>query len=129
FRGGVEVVVVDAAVVDDNSRPITDLKASDFTVIAAKRPRRIVSAEYVSARSQNAVPAPALANDAPTPPGPTSNTQASGARSFLFAVDIEEMGLGEGGSTLHTIGDYLDRLQPNDLAGLVSLPYGTPRID
>src|SRR5438067_2131703 len=48
FRSGVDVVGVDVTVVDDRGRPIEGLGPSDFTVRIDGRPRRVVSAEFIS---------------------------------------------------------------------------------
>jgi len=127
FRAGVDLVVVDVVVVDKDGLPVTDLTAADFNVIAGKRPRRIVSSEFVAAKriSTEVVTYP------PGLPAPTNNrpTAAATGRSILFVVDVDEIRAGEGRSALRAIANYVDGLDPIDRVGLVALPYGTPRVD
>ena len=47
FRSGVDLVTVDAAVLDGDGRPVPALRAEDFRVEVDGRPRRIVSAQFV----------------------------------------------------------------------------------
>ena len=48
FRGGVDLMSVDVVVLDKAGMPVTSLAAEDFGVTFAKKPRRVVAAEYVS---------------------------------------------------------------------------------
>lgn len=125
FRGGVDLVTVDVAVVDKTGQPVAGLSPADFSIVADKRPRRVVSADYISAKGRPT----AATTDARPVPAPSSNAQPPAGRTFLFVVDIEQIGQGEGRGALKTIADHLDRLSPDDRVGLVSLPYGTPRVD
>src|SRR5262245_10814175 len=58
FRTGVEILTVDATVVDRDGKQIVDLKANEFEVEVDGDPRPVVSAEYVK-----------LADDTPIPVG------------------------------------------------------------
>jgi hypothetical protein len=48
FRGGVDLMSVDVVVLDKAGMPVTSLAAEDFGVTFAKKPRRVIAAEYVS---------------------------------------------------------------------------------
>ena len=50
FRSGVDLIQVDVTVIDDDSRPIADLQASDFSVSIDGETRRVVQAQFVSLR-------------------------------------------------------------------------------
>jgi hypothetical protein len=58
FGVDVDVVAVDAAVVDGSGRPVADLLPQDFRVSVGGRPRRVVSAEFLAMEAP-AEPAPA----------------------------------------------------------------------
>src|SRR5262245_13704229 len=61
FRSGVDLVTVDVLVLDKSGKPITDLKAGDFTITAGGKARRVVAADYVPAGAPpGAVPVPAM---------------------------------------------------------------------
>ena len=47
FRSGVDLVTVDAAVLDGDGQPVPTLQADDFRIEVDGRPRRIVSAQFV----------------------------------------------------------------------------------
>ena len=132
FRAGVEVVTADVVVIDKSGQPVIDLKPSEFIVNADKRPRRVISADYIAVRATPVPPAAksaAPAKPIEPPPAPSSNMHARSGRSFIFAVDEDEIRAGEGRTALARIGDYLDRLGAEDRVGLVALPTGTPRVD
>ncbi len=128
FRGGVELVTVDVVAFDKSGKVVGDLKPSEFSVTAGGRPRRIVNAEFISTR-------PAMrghaTTDAPAEriPGPSNNSAPVTGRTFMFAVDVDEIRAGGGQIALRNVGEYLDRLGPDDRVGLVSLPYNTPRVE
>ena len=94
FRGGVDLVTVDVAVVDKAGSPVLGLTPADFTVVAGKRPRRIVSVDYIAAKGR---PAATTTAEATTPtPAPSTNVTPLVGRSFLFVVDVDQIGSGEG---------------------------------
>ena len=52
FRGGVEVIEVDVNVVDNRGHPVADLHGPEFTVTVDGKPRKVVSADFVSFRGE-----------------------------------------------------------------------------
>ena len=56
FRSGVELVTVDAAVLDGDGRPVAGLGAEDFRIEVDGRLRRVVSAQFVDLSKPNEVP-------------------------------------------------------------------------
>ena len=126
FRGGVDLVTVDVVVLDRSGAPVTTLAAGDFTVTAGGRARRIVAAEYITARVPERPPRPAALAGVPEA---SSNARQPAGRTFLFVIDIENILAGEGRLVMQGIAEYLDRLGPDDLVGLVTMPTGTPRVE
>ena len=49
FRSGIDVVVLDVTVLDQNRQPVRGLRAADFTVLEDGKPQPIVSLEELSA--------------------------------------------------------------------------------
>ena len=47
FRSGVDLIAVDAAVVDKDGNPIAGVKPEQFEVTVDGKPRRVVSAEFL----------------------------------------------------------------------------------
>lgn len=127
FRAGVDLVVVDVVVIDKAGVPVTDLVAADFTVTAGQRPRRIVSSEFVGVTRAGTNVAAAVPSGLPAPT--TNQRVATPGRSILFVIDVDEIRSGEGRLAMRSIAEYVDGLDANDRVGLVTLPYGSPRVD
>src|SRR5262245_51794158 len=88
FRAGVDLVTVDVVVLNKEGQLVTDLKANDFTIAAGKKPRRIVSAEYVPIKVERPTSEGNVIVD--LPPAATSNAKSVTGRTFIFAIDVEE---------------------------------------
>jgi VWFA-related protein len=128
FRSGIDLVTVDVAVLTKEGKPITGLVASDFTITAGERRRRVVSADFMASKTPDraATRGGTVVEGAPTG---TTNAQPAGGRAFLFVVDVENIRAGEGRGAVEAVSGYLERLDPRDRVGFISLPYGTPRVD
>ncbi len=127
FRSRVDVVTVDVAVIDGNGRPVTGLTAQDFSIVADRRTRRVVSADYISVgTSRTVVTAPgAIA----APAASSSNSQPTSGRTFLFVVDTDQLYEGAAKGLMTSLSDAVARLRPDDRVGLIAAPYNTPNVD
>ncbi len=120
FKGGVELVQLDVAVLDAQRHPATGLTAADFTVLEDGKPQSIVSFHEVTA---------------PEPDGslvgwmrdvvPDVRTNAAEERR-LFVVVIDDASIGADASSPDQIrrarriaGAFIDRLGPLDQAAIV----------
>ena len=104
FRSSVDLVPVDVNVVDSNGRPVADLAAEDFALTVDGKPRRIVSAQFITV-SRN--------TDAPEPP-PTnysSNAAAPGGRLVLIVIDQGNIGSGRGKYAIEAASRFVARLE------------------
>ena len=115
FRSGVDLMTVDVVALDKTRGPIAGLTAEDFSVVAGRRPRRIVAVDYVSSLK----PARSAANL--SVPGATTNTRASAPRTLMFLVDIDQIPSGGGRVAFKSIGEYLDQLRQDDRVGVMTL--------
>lgn len=119
FRGGVEVIAIDVAVVDRNARPVEGLGPEDFTVTVDRKPRTIVSTQFLAhggGRSRDAGrPAPARAQGRPSPPPPPG-------RDILIVVDEDSMDPGDGMLARRAAEKFLDRVAPADRVGAITIP-------
>ena len=122
FRSSVDLVPVDVNVVDSTGRPVADLTAEDFALTVDGKPRRIVSAQFITV-SRN--------TDAPEPP-PTnysSNAAAPGGRLILIVIDQGNIGSGRGKYAIDAASRFIAGLSKADRVGLATIPGAGPQID
>jgi VWFA-related protein len=127
FRASVEVVLIDVSVVDPAAFPVHDLSASDFSVTVDGKPRKILTAQFLSHRApgideilrvESGVP-PAAAIEAP---------RVGTGRDVVVAVDEDSLESGDGLLAKRAIGRFIDQLLPTDRVAIVTLPRLPVRI-
>jgi VWFA-related protein len=118
FRSGVDLLTVQASVLDKDGRPVRDLQASDFTVTVSGQPRKVVFARFngadatgVYGRSAGSAAVPGAA---PPPSG----------RLVMFVIDRDTIRTGGEKALVTAATIVLDALAPSDAVGLVGLPAG-----
>jgi VWFA-related protein len=121
FRSAVDLVPVDVNVVDGEGRPITGLEVDDFTLTVDGKPRRLVSAQYVSAMREP--------SNAPTPTHYSSNASAAGGRMIMLVVDQGNIGTGRGRAAMGAAQKFIEQLSPADRVGLATIPGTGPQLD
>jgi VWFA-related protein len=88
FPAGVELVVVDAVVVDTAGRPVAGLSGDDFSVLEDGRPRTITSFEAVHIPASRGAPPPAKRLRASANPVATAGSEAARpGRAFVVVFD------------------------------------------
>lgn len=123
FKSGVDVVRIDASVVDQAGRPITDLSAADFTVTIDGKPRTVTSAQFHGAFGTGTPEAPGAPKPAPEPPGMfATNAATIRGRALILIVDVESLAPGTERTLLTTAADMVSNLRPADAVGLMVLP-------
>jgi len=129
FRSSVDVIAVDVHVLGDDGRPVPDLRPDEFIVTVDGRPRTVHSADFVTSRTTTATPEPIRLRPQPVfstnlaPSGPTPG------RTIMIVVDEDNIRPGAGRWAAQAAAGFLDRIQPDDLVGLVTIPQGTAAID
>jgi VWFA-related protein len=122
FRSSTELLLVDVRIVDRSGAPVSDLGASNFTVTVDRKPRPVVSAQFVNyevrsdtVTDRKSVPSPQAPPpvEAPPPPSP---------RIVLIVVDEDSMQAGDGLLVKRETDRFLDKLQPRDLVGVAVIP-------
>ena len=119
FKSGVELVLVDAQVVDKKKgEPIPDLTADKFQVTIDGKKRNVVTAEFID-------------SDTGQPrTGSTKTTSISRAGNvYLLAVDQGSFRPVNAPSVTYAVRDFLKRVRPNDYVGMFSFPSPGVRID
>jgi VWFA-related protein len=120
FRSGVDLVTVDATVVDGDGRPIVGLGPDDFTLTVDGQSRRLVSVQFVSRMASAEADEPV---DTLPAARASSNASAADARLVLIAVDQSNIRRLEGRLALRAAERFLDTLNPSDRAAVVAVNY------
>ena len=136
FRGGVELLTVDATVVDGDGRQIVDLKAGEFTVEVDGKARPVVSAEYTRLVDDAPVIVQAhmVPKKAPPPPEDqffSTNARTAGPRGrlILLLVDQGNIRAGQGRQVMRSAVKFVDGLHASDRVALVGVPGPGPLVD
>lgn len=119
FKSGVELVIVDAMVVDKKKGdPIAGLKAEQFEVMVDGKKRKIASAQFID----SATGQPRVA-DAAAPAGLRPGNM------YVLAVDQGSFRPVNAPSVVYAARELVKRLHPNDYLGMISFPAPGVRID
>jgi VWFA-related protein len=127
FESDVDLVAVDAHVVDSTGRPVPDLAASDFSVKIDGKARAVVSARFVETapRPAGLGPDTAAPVDATATPVPGRTVEG---RRIVIVIDRDELGGGGAHNAVQAASAFVAELGPADRAALFSIPSG-PRVD
>ena len=112
LKSGVELVTVDAQVVDRKGDPIAGLTAQNFQVNIDGKRRTVVSAEFLDANT--GLPRGA-APDGSAPRSTPGNI-------YVLAVDQGSFRAVNAPSVMYAAREFLKRAKPNDYVGMVSFP-------
>lgn len=122
FRSSVDLVPVDVSVIAGDGKPVSGLKADDFSLTVDGRQRRIASAEFLSA-VRDAKPAPRTAHVS------YSTNAETGGRLIMFVVDQGSIGPGRGRAAMESAIRFISQLSPADKIALITVPSGAVQID
>lgn len=129
FRTGVDLLSVDATVVDRDGRQVTDLRPEEFVVEVDGDARPVVSAEYISLADAGAAPAGGASRPAAAPAQDdyfsTNARVLRSGRLILLLVDQGNIRSGEGRRMMRSAAAFVDRLLPDDRVAMVAIPRGT----
>jgi VWFA-related protein len=118
FRSGIDLTAYDFVAVDREGRPVKDLRPEDLALRVDGKERRIVSLEFLQLESMEAPRPPASL------PEPYASNERPPSRTVLIAVDSEHLRAGEARNILDSLADFLNRLAPDDRAGVITLQSG-----
>jgi VWFA-related protein len=133
FRTTTELVSVDTIVTTPDGQPVVDLTAKDFVLKVDGKVRPIQSVQFVRFNESAGAPAPpstsAPAHPRASAPAPfATNTDPKG-RTFIFAIDHNNIQPGNERPAIDAAIRLLDRLTPNDRVAVVTLPRGGVAAD
>ena len=121
FKSGVELVMIDAQVVDKKGNPIRGLTADKFEVTIDGKKRPVVSAELID----SATGMPAGAGAAATP---GAAPQSSAGNLYILAIDQGSFRPVNAPSVVYAVREFLKRVNPADHVGLISFPSPGTRV-
>jgi hypothetical protein len=124
FRSGIDLVTVDASVLDDEGRPLADLGAADFELRVDGHRRGVVSAQFVAVGRDVR-----SAEDTPRPAHYSTNEHIPSSRLILFVVDREHIRRTDGPAALRAAGQFIDSLQPFDRVAATGIPRVAPLLE
>ena len=119
FKTGVDLVVVEATVVDKSGKVAAGLTPADFQVEVGGKPREVLSAVLV--KSEEA-PAARIFDDVST------NAADEGARTILLLIDQTSLKAQSRG-VLDGTKRWIATLGKSDRVGLASIPPPGPRVE
>jgi VWFA-related protein len=131
FRSGIDLVTVDAVVLDRDGEPVVGLTRNDFTVLEDGRPQQI--REFQSVELPAFVPSSAeglrrgAAADAAPPPVSTNSAVATrlAGRAFVLVFDDVSMTREQGAEARKAIARFVNTsVTPEDTVSLVTTTGG-----
>jgi VWFA-related protein len=128
FRSSIDLVQVDVSAIDGGGRPIRGLTADDFDLRVDGKPRRIVSAQFVTIPSNVEVPAASSGPISAPARSYSSNADTSGGRLIMIVADRGSITAGRSKSAMDAASRFVERLNPADRVALASIPHG-PQVD
>ena len=132
FRSGVDLIVVDAAVVDRNGKPVAGLRPDQFEVTLDGKPRRVVSADFVEFVPHDQPQRADAAVEPVVPPRFSSNERVPASpaqgRLIFLAIDQGSFKPLAARGAMEAARRFIDRLQPADRVGLVVFPAPGPSV-
>jgi VWFA-related protein len=127
FRAGVDLIEVDVGVIDRSGRPIRDLLAPEFSVTVDGKPRRVVTAEFISLRAPAAFDRRRAVESSEA--SISTNTERVRGRLIMIAVDRESITFGSGRNATTAASAFLEKLGPTDLVAFMTVPQPGPFVD
>ena len=127
----VNLVQVDAVVMDSKDKPVTDLRKEDFVILQDGKPQVITNFSFINTkdgvvRTATAKPAPAAKGAKLPPPPPAIATRPKQVRRTVALV-VDDLGLSfeSIARVRQSLKRYVDReMQPGDVVGIIRTGSG-----
>jgi VWFA-related protein len=130
IRINVNLVQVDAVVVDAKDQPVTDLKKEDFIVLQDGKPQAITNFSFVNTkegvvRTTTAKAAAPAKGVPPPPPPPMASRPKQIRRTVALVVDDLGLSFDSIARVRQSLKKYVDQeMQPNDLVAVIRTGAG-----
>lgn len=122
FKSRIDLLTVQAAVVDKEGKPVRDLQPSDFAVTVSGQARKVSFARFYGSDAKAI--SGKTADTSPAPDTTTAATSTTPGRLVMFVVDRETIRSGSEKALFDSGAIVLDALGPADAVGLLTLPSG-----
>ncbi len=129
YRSGVDVIAVDVHVVDRAGHPVVGLRPDEFSVSVDGKPRAVESVDFVSYVGDSSLVASDATNLRPLFSTNLTPTRTIPPRTVMLVVDEDNIRAGAARWAAIAAERFLDRAQPTDLIGFVTIPAGKTGID
>jgi VWFA-related protein len=129
FQSGVNLLAIDALVVDRTGQPITGLTPADFVVKINNQVRKIVSADLVRHTTTEASAAPAAAPSAPRAVIRTPGRIVDNTRTIVIGIDEPSFLIDQIKPAARAAQAFIRKLDPHDMVGVYVYPYTKPALD
>lgn len=130
FKSGVNLLAVDAVVVDQSGQPILGLTPANFAVKINNQLRKIVSADLVRYTTTDNAASPANAGaTAVRAVIRTPGRVPEDARTFVLAIDEPSFLANQIKPAARAAQAFIRKLEPNDMVGVYVYPYAKPALD
>ncbi|HSK08666.1 MAG TPA: VWA domain-containing protein [Vicinamibacterales bacterium] len=139
YKAEVDVIPVDLVVVDEEGRPVPGLRPEDFQVTVDGRPRRVITAQFLSSAASRGTPIAeagrktgwdidAAFEDVYIGNDRSAGLQAAPSRTVMIAIDQSGFSADAGRNAAAATRGLLDLLHPNDRVGLAVFPGPGPFV-
>jgi VWFA-related protein len=129
IRINVNLVQVDAVVVDSKEQPVTDLKKEDFVILQDGKPQPITNFSFIDTQAGVArnvsAPKPASPAKGTPPPPPMASRPKQIRRTVALVVDDLGLSFESVARVRQALKKYVDQeMQPNDLVAIIRTGAG-----
>jgi VWFA-related protein len=124
FKADVELVAVEATVIDNRNAPVEGLGPNDFDVTISGHARRVLKAEWLAYGVERTQPANAGAVAAPATDAPAAPATAPPERKYIVAIDEESFQPAAVMAARAAAERFIDNLRPDDYVGVYAYPSG-----
>jgi VWFA-related protein len=124
FKADVELVAVEATVIDNKNAPVQGLGPSDFDVTISGHSRHVVKAEWLTYGTERATQSTADPPIAAVPSAGAAPSAAPPQRKYVIAIDEESFQPAAVMAAKAAAERFIDKLRSDDYVGVYAYPTG-----
>ena len=124
FRSGIDIISVDADVLDSSGTPVSGLRPEQFQVSIDGKPRKVISADFLSSSTPASAAAPSEGFRDTRSALPPSVPDPALGRTYVLAFDTMSFHALEVAPARQAARAFVERLEPRDRVGFIAFPHG-----